>query len=285
MTNAPLALRKRPTLSSRIPVGRLVFFIACLIMLFPTLWMVVSAFKTPRELLEYPPQLFPQVWDPGSIIYAWSERNFSLMMFNSLFVSTTVTLATVLTSAYVGYVFCKFEFRFRMPLFYLIIATMMIPLPVLLIPHFQIVLMLGWINTYQALIAPFVLNAFGIFLMYQFFLDFPDDLIEAGRVEGVSEWQIFSRIALPLNKSPCVALGIITFLHQWESLLWPVVAANAPEMQTLPLGLATFKPDAIESGELFNPYAAALIAAAPLLVLFVFFQRMIVKGMAMGGMK
>lgn len=284
MRNSVVATRSLPLLQ-RIPAGRLVFLVACLVMLFPTLWMVASAFKTPRELLEYPPQLLPRAWDTGSIVYAWSERNFSRMMFNSVFVSTTVTLATVLSSAYVGYVFCKFRFRFRMPLFYLILATMMIPLPVLLIPHFQIVLVLGWINTYQALIAPFVLNAFGIFLMYQFFLDFPDDLIEAARVEGVSEWQIFRRIALPLNKSPCVALGIITFLHQWESLLWPVVAANAPDMQTLPLGLATFKPDAIESGELFNPYAASLIAAAPLLVLFLFFQRMIVKGMAMSGIK
>lgn len=283
---ASLSLKgSKPRLLNHFSLGKLIFFFACVLMSFPTLWMVASAFKTPTELINYPPQLFPERWSWDSILYAWNERNFSLMMFNSVFVSSVVTLATVLTSAYIGYVFSKFEFRYRMPLFYIIIATMMIPLPVLLIPHFQIVLMLGWINTYQALIAPFVINAFGIFLMYQFLSDFPDELIEAARVEGVSETRIFFKIILPLNKAPCVALGIITFLHQWESLLWPIVAANSPSMQTLPLGLATFRDDVIESAELFNPYAAALIAAAPLLVLFLFFQRMIVKGIAMSGMK
>lgn len=263
----------------------IVFLFSCLLMLFPTLWMITSAFKTPSELISYPPQLFPKTWLLDYIIYAWNERNFSLMMFNSIVVSTTVTFATIISSAYIGYVFCKFEFPLRMPLFFIIIATMMIPLPVLLIPHFQIVLILDWINTYQALIVPFAINAFGIFLMYQFLLDFPDELIEAARVEGVSETRIFFKIVFPLNKAPCVALGMITFLHQWESLLWPIVAANSPEMQTLPLGLATFKQSSVDTGELFNPYSAALIAAMPLLILFLFFQRMIVKGIAMTGFK
>ena len=275
----------KPRLSDYFSIGKLCFTLAGMLMLFPTFWMVTSAFKTPQEIIAYPPKLFPEVWNIDALVYVWNERNFSLMMFNSTLVSTLVTIATVFSSAYIGYVFCKFDFRYRMPLFYIIVATMMIPLPVLLIPHFQIVLTLGWVNTYQALIAPFVLNAFGIFLMYQFLSDFPDELIEAARVEGVSETWIFIRIVLPLNRAPCIALGIITFLHQWESLLWPIVAANSPDMATLPLGLATFKDGAIESTELFNPYAAALIAAAPLLILFMFFQRVIVKGIALSGMK
>ncbi len=286
-----IALRESRVSGSRrspirfMTIGWLVFGLGALVMLFPTAWMVVSAFKTPHELLEYPPRIFPAVWSFDSIFYIWVERNFSRMMFNSVFVSTTVTILTVLSSAYIGYVFCKFRFPMRLPLLYTIIATMMIPLPVLLIPHFQIVLVMGWINTYTALIAPFVLNAFGIFLMYQFLLDFPDELLEAARIEGVSEPRIFVHIVLPLIKAPCVALGIITFLQQWESLLWPIVAANAPAMQTLPLGLATFSDSAVESAELYNPYSASLIAAAPLLILFLFFQRMIVKGIALSGMK
>ena len=275
----------KPRLQDHLSPGKLIFVFSSALMVFPAIWMLTSAFKTPQELIAYPPRLFPEVWNVDALIYVWKERNFSLMMFNSTLVSTLVTLATVFSSAYIGYIFCKFDFRFRMPLFYIIIATMMIPWPVLLIPHFQIVLSLDWINTYKALIAPFVLNAFGIFLMYQFLSDFPDELIEAARVEGISETRIFTKIIMPLNKAPCVALGIITFLHQWESLLWPIVAANSPDMATLPLGLATFSGSAVESAELFNPYAAALIAAAPLLVLFLFFQRMIVKGIALSGMK
>lgn len=272
-------------LLARVPLGKAIFLAGALLMLFPTVWMVLSAFKTPRELLEYPPSLFPKDWTTASITYAWFERNFSLMMFNSFLVSTVVTVLTVISSAYIGYVFCKFEFRFRKPLFVLIIATMMIPLPVLLIPHFQLVLVLDWINTYWALIVPYALNAFGIFLMYQFLIDFPDELLEAARIEGVSETRIFFKIVLPLVKAPCVALGIITFLHQWESLLWPIVAASDPSMHTLPVGLATFSGAAVEDAGLYNPYAAALIAAAPLLILFLFFQRMIVKGIALSGMK
>ncbi len=260
-------------------------WIGVAIMLFPTVWMVLSAFKSPQELLEYPPTLLPETWSLDFIGYIWTERNFGRMMINSVFVSTSVTLMTVFSSSYIAYVFREFRFRFRMPLFYLIVATTMVPLPVLVLPHFQIVYWLGWLNTYQALIAPYALWGFGVFLMYQFLADFPHDLIDAARLDGVSERQIFQHLVLPLMKSPCVALGIITFLHQWESLLWPLVAANAPEMQVLPAGLATFSGNAVESADLFNPYSAALIAALPLLVAFLIFQRMIVRGIAMTGLK
>ncbi len=255
------------------------------VMLFPTVWMILSAFKAPQELLVYPPTFFPETWSFDYIIYIWNERNFGRMMMNSTFVSTTVTFLTVLSSAYIAYVFRQFDFRYRMPLLYLVIATTMVPLPVLVLPHFQMVYWLGWLNTYQALIVPYALWGFGVFLMYQFLAGFPQDLIEAARLDGVSERQIFQYIVLPLMKSPCVALGIITFLQQWESLLWPLVAANKPEMQMLPAGLATFSGNAVESADLFNPYAAALIAALPLLAAFLAFQRMIVKGIAMTGMK
>lgn len=271
--------------SSNWSAGRIALWLGAVVMLFPTLWMVMSAFKTPQELLHYPPQLLPETFSLDSIRYAWFERNFSRMMVNSTIVSTVVTLFTVLSSAYIAYVFVMFRFPFQRVLFFIIISTMMVPLPVLLIPHFQIVLTVGWINTFMALIAPYAFSAFGIYLMIQFLDSFPVDLIEAARVEGVSERQIFQYVVLPLLKAPCVALGIITFLHQWESLLWPIVAANDPSMQTLSVGLATFSGTAVEDASLYNPYSAALIAAAPLLVLFVIFQRMIVKGIAFTGMK
>ena len=230
-----------------------ILWTGAVLMLFPTVWMILSAFKSPQELLEYPPSLLPETWSLEFIHYIWTERNFGRMMANSVFVSSAVTLLTVFSSAYIAYVFREFRFRFRMPLLYLVIATTMVPLPVLVLPHFQIVYWLGWLNTYQALIAPYALWGFGIFLLYQFLAGFPHDLIEAARLDGVSERQIFQHIVLPLMKSPCVALGIITFLHQWESLLWPLVAANSPEMQVLPAGLATFSGNAVESADLFKP--------------------------------
>jgi ABC-type glycerol-3-phosphate transport system permease component len=207
------------------------------------------------------------------------------MFVNSTIVASTVTVLTVLSSAYIGFVFAKFSFRNRDLLFYLVVATMMIPLPVLLIPHFQIVSWLNWVNTYQALIAPFAISAFGIFLMRGFMIDFPDELIEAARIDGASALRTFFVIVLPTMAPACAALGIITFLHQWESLLWPIVVANQPNIQTLSVGLASLTSQTAENSSLMNPFGGAFIAAAPLVIVFLFFQRHIIQGIAITGLK
>jgi multiple sugar transport system permease protein len=256
-----------------------------LIMLFPMVWMLFSMFKTEREMFDYPPKLLPEEFTLEVLRYMWGARNFSRMFINSTIVSVTVTILTVLSSAYIGFVWAKFRFKHKELLFYLIIATMMIPLPVLLIPHFQIVLWLKWVNTYQALIAPFALSAFGIFLMRGFMSAFPDELLEAAKLDGASMTRIFFMIVLPTMGPACAALAIITFLHQWESLLWPIVVANASDMQTLSVGLASFTSQTAENSSLMNPFAGAFIAAAPLIVMFLLFQRRIVQGIAITGLK
>ena len=265
--------------------SHIILLLGALVMLFPMIWMFFSIFKTEREMFDYPPQLLPKEWTLEVLAYMWSARNFSRMFLNSSVVAITVTVLTVFSSAYIGYVWAKFRFKFREPLFYVIIATMMIPLPVLLIPHFQIVLWLQWVNTYQALIAPFALSAFGIFLMRGFMQDFPDELLEAAKLDGASALRTFLVIVLPTMAPACAALGIITFLHQWESLLWPIVVANASEMQTLSVGLASFTSQTAENSSLMNPFAGAFIAAAPLIIVFLIFQRKIVQGIAITGLK
>jgi len=265
--------------------GHIVLLVGALIMLFPMVWMLFSMFKTEQEMFDYPPQLLPRRFTLEVLAYMWSARNFSRMFINSTIVSVAVTVLTVLSSAYIGFVWAKFRFKYRDLLFYLIIATMMIPLPVLLIPHFQIVLWLKWVNTYQALIAPFALSAFGIFLMRQFMTAFPDELLEAAKLDGASSLRTFLVIVLPTMAPACAALGIITFLHQWESLLWPIVVANAPQMHTLSVGLASFTSGTAEDSTLVNPFAGAFIAAAPLIVMFLLFQRNIVQGIAITGLK
>jgi multiple sugar transport system permease protein len=262
-----------------------VLIAGALIMLFPMVWMLFSMFKTEREMFDYPPQLLPREFTLEVLQYMWGARNFSRMFINSTIVAVAVTVLTVLSSAYIGFVWAKFRFKHRELLFYLIIATMMIPLPVLLIPHFQIVLWLKWVNTYQALIAPFALSAFGIFLMRGFMAAFPDELLEAAKLDGASSLRTFLVIVLPTMVPACAALGIITFLHQWESLLWPIVVANASEMQTLSVGLASFTSQTAENSSLMNPFAGAFIAAAPLVVVFLFFQRKIVQGIAITGLR
>jgi ABC-type glycerol-3-phosphate transport system permease component len=265
--------------------GHLLLFIGALIMLFPVIWMLFSMFKTEQEMFDYPPQLLPREFTLEVLAYMWSARNFSRMFINSTVVSVAVTVLTVLSSAYIGFVWAKYRFKHRELLFYLVVATMMIPLPVLLIPHFQLVLWLDWVNTYQALIAPFALSAFGIFLMRGFMIAFPDELLEAAKLDGASALRTFLVIVLPTMAPACAALGIITFLHQWESLLWPIVVASASEMQTLSVGLASFTSQTAENSSLMNPFAGAFIAAAPLIVVFLFFQRKIVQGIAITGLK
>jgi multiple sugar transport system permease protein len=265
--------------------SHIILLAGAVVMLFPMIWMFFAIFKTEREMFDYPPQLLPKEWTLDILIYMWGARNFSRMFLNSSIVALTVTVLTVLSSAYIGFVWAKFQFRFREPLFYLIIATMMIPLPVLLIPHFQIVLWLKWVNTYQALITPFALSAFGIFLMRGFMQAFPDELLEAAKLDGASSLRTFLMIVLPTMAPACAALGIITFLHQWESLLWPIGVANASEMQTLSVGLASFTSQTAENSSLMNPFAGAFIAAAPLIIVFLIFQRKIVQGIAITGLK
>jgi multiple sugar transport system permease protein len=265
--------------------GHVLLLIGALIMLFPMVWMLFAVFKTEQEMFDYPPQLLPKKFTLEVLEYMWSQRNFSRMFVNSTIVATTVTALTVITSAYIGFVFAKFRFRHREVLFYFVVATMMIPLPVLLIPHFQIVSWLGWVNTYQGLIAPFALSAFGIFLMRGFMVDFPDELIEAARIDGASAMRTFLVIVLPTMAPACAALGIITFLHQWESLLWPIVVANQPNIQTLSVGLASLTSQTAENSSLMNPFGGAFIAAAPLVIVFLFFQRHIIQGIAITGLK
>ena len=266
-------------------VGHVLLLLGGLVMLFPMVWMLLSAFKTEQEMFDYPPHLLPKRFTLEVLQYMWGQRNFSRMFVNSTIVAAVVTALTVITSAYIGFVFAKFRFRYREGLFYFVVATMMIPLPVLLIPHFQIVAWLGWVNTYQGLIAPFALSAFGIFLMRGFMIDFPDELIEAARIDGASALRTFLVIVLPTMAPACAALGIITFLHQWESLLWPIVVANQSDMQTLSVGLASLTSQTAENSSLMNPFAGAFIAAAPLVVMFLLFQRHIIQGIAITGLK
>ena len=265
--------------------GHLLLLFGALLMLFPMVWMFFSMFKSEQEMFDYPPKFLPREFTLEILQFMWTQRDFSRMFLNSTVVAVTVTVLTVLTSAYIGFVWAKFRFRYRELLLYLVVATMMIPLPVLLIPHYQIVLQLGWVNTYQGLIAPFALSAFGIFLMRQFMSAFPDELLEAAKLDGASATRTFWVIVLPTMTPACAALGIITFLHQWESLLWPIVVASAPQMQTLSVGLASFTSGTMEDATLMNPYAGAFIAAAPLIVMFLLFQRRIVEGIAITGLK
>lgn len=261
----------------------LLLFIGAFAMLFPVLWMGMSTFKAEAEISQYPPSFLPKTFTLEPLIAAWTKIKFGRYFMNSLLVTGVATPLSVLTSAYLGFVWNKYDFRFKEPMFYVIIATMMIPGPMLLIPHYQVVLWANLLNTYASIIVPAVVTPYGIFLMRQFMHSVPNELLDAGRIDGASEPRLFVFVALPLVPSSLAALGIIQFLANWDNLLWPLVVLTNTAKYTLAVGLATFAAEYERNFAVQN--AGAFIAVFPVVVAFLLFQRQIIRGIALTGLK
>lgn len=261
----------------------LMLFIGAFVMIFPVLWMGMSTFKPEAEISAYPPSFLPKSFTFESLIKAWVKINFSRYFLNSLLVTCIATPLSVMTSAYLGYVWNKYEFRYKEPMFYIIIATMMIPGPMLLIPHYQVVLWTNLLNTYAAVILPAVVTPYGIFLMRQFMHGVPNELLDAGRIDGASEPRLFVQVALPLVPSALAAMSIIQFLANWDNLLWPLVVLTTTSKFTLSVGLATFAAEYERNFAAQN--AGAFIAVFPVVIAFLLFQRQIIRGIALTGLK
>lgn len=249
-------------------------------MLFPVVWMSFSTFKSEAEINIYPPTLLPRQPSVEPLVNAW-ERVEPFVV-NSVFVTLVSTPLSVLTSALVGFVLGKYEFRGKEALFYAILATMMLPGTVLIIPNYQMVVWLDWINTYWALIVPSAFTAFGIFMMRQFMHGVPNELLDAARIDGASEPRIFGRVVMPLIRPALATLGIFQFMSSWNNYLWPLIVLTKERMFTIPVGLAAFSAGYEPNFSSRN--AGAFIASLPVIIAFVIFQRHIIKGMALTGM-
>lgn len=259
------------------------FVLLALIFVLPLLLMLSDAFKSPAEIVQVPPTLLPQHPSWQAFRTVLQEAPYLTWYRNSLVVSLSVTAACLFTSSLGGYIFAKFDFPLKNVLFTLILATMMIPFPVLLIPTYLIANKLHLLNTLWALILPGVVSAFGVFLLRQFIAGIPSDLIEAARLDGASEFAIFARIVVPLVKPALGALGVFTFLAAWNDYLWPLVAINDLDKSTLPLALNYF--NTAHSTRYDLVMAAATMAVVPVLIVFLIFQRQIVKALVLAGMK
>jgi multiple sugar transport system permease protein len=257
--------------------------VLALLFVSPFALMIVSAFKSQAEVLRTPPTFLPLEPTLNGFVTILRDAPYGLWYRNSIVVASAVTAAVLLTSSLAGYVFAKFEFPAKRPLFLLVLSTMMIPFPVLLIPTYLIVDRLELLNTLWALIIPGMVSAFGIFLMRQFIAGIPNDLIEAARIDGASEWAIWARIIVPLVRPALAALGVFSFLASWNDYLWPLVAINEMERSTVPLALAFFNTANSQRYDIIM--AAATLAVVPVLVVFLIFQRQIVKALVLAGMK
>jgi multiple sugar transport system permease protein len=253
------------------------------IMVFPFLWMINASLMTAGEI-----QLRPPVWLPSEPQFSnytdlLAALPIARLYFNSLFTSGVIVLGVLFTSSIAGFAFAKYRFPGRELLFYLILATMMIPFFVTLIPVFFIVRQLGWIDSYQGLIIPGLTSAYGIFLMRQFMFTVPDELIDAARIDGASEPIIYWRIVMPLIKPALATLGTFTFIGSWNNFLWPLLVVNNRELMTLPLGINSLRSLYSDNTNLLM--AGTAVSVIPMLAVFIFLQRYFIQGIALTGLK
>ncbi|HEX5038931.1 MAG TPA: carbohydrate ABC transporter permease [Candidatus Limnocylindria bacterium] len=253
-------------------------------MVAPFVWMLLGSFRSTPELRQFPTALFPREWTLENYTNILTRENFTRYFFNSTVVAVAITVGNLLFCSMVGYALAKLQFPGKRILFALVLVTLMVPGVVTFMPLFVLVSNLGLVNTHAALILPFLAGAFGVFLMRQFIAGIPDELLDAGRVDGAGEWYIFFRIVLPLSGAPLATLAILTFLGTWNSFLWPLVVAIKQDMYTLPVAVALFSTGQNQS-DLGLQLASAVIVLAPVLVVFLFLQRYFTQGIAMTGIK
>ena len=257
--------------------------IGAVIMLAPLVWMVLASFKSLPEILTYPPTILPRELRNENYVTVITRSDFPRYFLNSTIVAAISVVSVLITSSLAGYAFAKFRFPGRNLLFILVLATLMIPFQVRVIPLYVLASDLGLLDTYAGLVLPGLVDAFGIFLMRQFMQTIPTDLIEAARADGASEPRIFMTIVLPLVTPALSALAIFTLIVSWESFLWPLLVASSSELYTLPLGLGQFAGRFLTRVDL--QMAASTLTVLPLLLVFLFMQRRFIEGIATTGGK
>lgn len=248
----------------------------------PFIWMFFGSFKTYVELTSSK-ALLPINWTLDNYIQITQRLGFVRGFFNTALVAIIVTTATLLTSALAGYVFAKYRFWGRERLFTVLLSTMMVPFAVVLVPLYVTVANLGLADKLAGIIITSLCSTFGIFLMRQFMESIPNDLIDAGRIDGAGEWWIFSRVVLPLAKAPLSALAVFTFLGSWDSFLWPLVVLTSPENRTLPLVLAGLRSLYWSRYEMFA--AGSMLTVLPVMIIYGLASKQFVRGIAMTGIK
>jgi multiple sugar transport system permease protein len=262
----------------------LLLILGILVMVGPFLWMLLGSLKPEAEFLVNPPTFLPKAPTTDNFERLFGKLDFPRFFFNSSVVALVVTAGNVLFCPMLGYALAKLEWRGKRPVLALVLATLMVPAGITLIPNFILMANLGLVNTSPGLILPSLVGPFGVFLTRQFMYGIPDELIEAARIDGANEWRIFWQVVLPITVPVLATLGILTFLGSWNNFIYPLVMAQEPNMYTLPVALATFATGQYQAdhGMLM---AGSVVLVVPVLVIFILFQRWITEGIATTGLK
>ena len=244
--------------------------------LLPFFYIMVSSLKTEAELRKTPPDFFPQAPTLKHYISILTDERIPLEqnLFNSVFVSLMRVGITLFTSSYAGFIFAKYQFKGKNLAFGVILIQIMIPFQVVMIPNYLLVVKLGLIDSLWALIIPSMVDAYGIFMMKQFVESMPTELMDAARIDGASEFGIYSKIILPQMGPPLASLGIFTFMFTWNDYLWPLIVLTSPEKRTIPLLLVWFQTQHVSNQGLV--LAASILTLLPIFFVYIFLQRWIV---------
>jgi len=272
----------------KIHVGKAIVYailvLYAIVTLIPFLWALSSSFKTLEEIVSGSMNLVPQNFTLDNYKQIFIEQKlFPRWLFNSVLVAVSVTMLNLLFNSMAGYALARLSFLGKKTIFIIILAVLMIPAQVTMIPNYLILKQLGWLNSYQGMIVPAVINATFIFMMRQFFINFPKELEEAAALDGLSRIGIFFRIVLPLARPALAAQAIFVFMGSWNDFMRPLIILSDPQLFTLPLGLNSFKGQYISYWNYIM--AASMVFTLPVLVIYAFFNRYFIKGISFTGGK
>lgn len=262
-------------------VWMLVALILGLMAVFPLFWMISIALKPAAEVFQ--PSLLPMAPSWANFLYVMTEVPFLKYLGNTFFVAAVVTIVALFFHTMAGYALARLRFPGRDAIFILIFSTFLVSLPVIIVPLFILVRSMGMLNTYAGIIMPAIFNAFGIFLLRQYYLSLPRELEEAARIDGAGYWRIYWSVVLPLSRPILASLAILFFLANWNSFLWPLTVASDQDLWVVQVGIANFRSQYSTSWNYIM--AASTIVAVPMLVLFVLFQRQIMDSIKTSGLK
>ncbi|MBS0022939.1 carbohydrate ABC transporter permease [Microbacterium paraoxydans] len=260
-----------------------VLLVGAVLMVFPFVWQLLTSFKTLSDSVQVPPSFLPREWVFTNFAEVFDSMPFGQMFLNSVLLTVGRTVGQVVLCTMAGYAFARIPFPGRNVLFVVFLSVLMVPSQLYLLPQYEIIQSLGWLNTLQALIVPGIFSAFGTFLMRQFFLSMPAELEEAARIDGANPWQTFWRIMVPLAKPGIIALVVFTVLWSWNDLLWPLIVTTDPAKMPLSVGLSQLV--GIHGTDYPVLMAGALLATLPMLVTFMILQRQFIQGIAFSGTK
>ena len=260
-----------------------VLLFAVFLLIMPYLYMISASFKEGSEIFSIPIKILPDGFYMGNYELLFGETNFSRWFLNSVFVSLSRMAIAILVSVMAGYAFAKFDFRFKNLLFVLVLATLTLPIYVLIVPLYDMMVTLGWTDRYIALILPFAAQAIGVFLARQYLLSIPDEILDAARVDGANEWVVFWRVVLPISTPVMAVLGILFFTTAWNDFIWPLVVMTEDSKFPVALGLPTLLgPYSQEYGAVM---AGSFLSTLPIIIVFLIAQRRFIEALTAGAVK